>query len=55
MGDVIFVPEGWWHATLNLGEVLAVAVREFVAAIERTIPTDFLVHTVHGGRDSLSR
>ena len=31
-GDMIFVPEGWWHATLNLGEVLAVAVLEFVAA-----------------------
>jgi hypothetical protein len=28
-GDVIFVPEGWWHATLNLGEVLAVAMLEW--------------------------
>jgi len=38
-GDVIFVPEGWWHATLNLGEVLAVAQLSSTAHTDADLTT----------------
>ena len=52
-GDVIYVPEGWYHATVNLGDTAAIASRteEFTAGSPREIGGRAITAVMHKKHD----
>ena len=52
-GDVIYVPEGWYHATVNLGDTAAIARRteEFTAGSSREIGGRAITAVMHKKHD----